>query len=79
MTVADFKSALEDILDLPAGSLADTDSRETVKTWSSLADVQILTAIAAELGADPDPELLQVETVADMIEILRQRAAFSDQ
>jgi acyl carrier protein len=78
MTVASFKSLLEDILELPPGTLADADSRETLKTWSSLADVQILTAIAGELGVEPDPALLEVETVGDMIAILRERSALSD-
>jgi len=78
MTVAGFKNLLEDILELPPGTIADSDSRETLKTWSSLADVQILTAIAGELGVEPDPALLEAETVGHMIAILRERAALSD-
>lgn len=78
MTEAAFRNALEDILQTPRGALKDSDNRETVQSWSSIADVQILTTITAEFGLEPDATLLEAETIGDMINILRQRSAFSD-
>jgi acyl carrier protein len=77
MTRSAFKIALEEILAAPPGSLKDSDSRETVETWSSIADVQILTSISSEFGLEPDAQLLEAETVGDLLEILDSRNAFS--
>jgi hypothetical protein len=77
MTRSAFKLALEEILAAPRGSLKDSDSRETVATWSSLADVQILTSISSEFGLEPDAQLLEAETVGELLQILDSRDAFS--
>ena len=77
MTRSAFKIALEEILEAPPGSLKDSDSRETVATWSSLADVQILTSISSEFGVEPDADLLEAETVGALLEILDSRDVFS--
>ena len=74
MTADAFRSVLEDILEVPRGSLRDSDSRETLKSWSSLADVQILVAIASELGIDPDPSFLEIDTIGGLFEKLRREA-----
>jgi acyl carrier protein len=76
MTRAAFKGSLEEILGLRAGSLRDTDSRETIESWSSIADVQILTSITSEFGIEPDAELMEAETAGDLMEILENRGAF---
>lgn len=77
MTRSAFKTTLEEILTTPRGSLKDSDSRETVATWSSMADVQILTSISSEFGLEPDAQLLEAETVGDLLEILDSRNVFS--
>jgi acyl carrier protein len=77
MTRSAFKIALEEILAALPGSLKDSDSRETVATWSSIADVQILTSISSEFGLEPDAQLLEAETVGELLEILDSRNAFS--
>ncbi len=77
MTRSRFRAALEDVLQIPHGSLKDVDSRGTVATWSSISDVQILTVIANEFGIEPDAELLEVETVHDLIQALEARNVFS--
>jgi hypothetical protein len=77
MTRSAFKIALEEILAAPLGSLKDSDSRETVATWSSIADVQILTSISSEFGLEPDAQLLEAETVGELLEILDSRDVFS--
>jgi acyl carrier protein len=77
MTRTGFRSSLEEILGVPAGSLRDSDSRETIEAWSSIADVQILTSITSEFGIEPDAELMEAETAGDLLEILDNRGAFS--
>lgn len=75
MTRADFKSLLEEILRVPAGSLLESDSRETVENWSSLADVQIMTIIGSELGIEA--ELLEYETIGELLDLLEGQQVFS--
>ena len=78
MTELAFLSSVEDILDLPAGSLKPADSRDTIENWSSLEDVNIVTLIQSECGVEPDPALVQAETIGDLLGILRKKGAFSD-
>ena len=77
MTRAAFRSMMEDILSVHPGSLQDSDTRETVKDWSSLVDVQIMTVIGSELALDEDPELIAFETVGELLDELEQRGAFT--
>jgi acyl carrier protein len=77
MTRSAFKTALEEILQIPRGSLQESDSRETVASWSSIADVQILTTITSEFGLEPDMALLEAETVSDLLDALETKNAFS--
>ena len=77
MTRSGFKAVLEDILEVPRGSLTDADNRDTVETWSSVVDVQILTSITSEFGLEPESELLEAETIGDLLNILEIRKAFS--
>jgi acyl carrier protein len=68
---------MEEILQMPRGSLKESDSRETVASWSSIADVQILTTITSEFGLEPDMALLEAETVSDLLDALETKNAFS--
>ena len=77
MTRSGFKTVLEDILAVPRGSLTDADSRDTVEAWSSLADAQILTSITSEFGLEPEAELLEAETIGDLLNILDLRQVLS--
>ena len=77
MTAASFKSALEDMLAMPRGTLRDDDTRESVPGWSSLADVQILAYIASECGNDPDGDLLAAESIGELIQMLEARQAIT--
>lgn len=78
MTRASFRSALEDILETPKGSLKESDTRDSIASWSSLADVKILTMISGEFGLEPDAELIQAESVGELLDILEQRRAFAN-
>ena len=77
MTQSGFKAAIEEILAVPAGSLRDSDTRDTIETWSSIADVQILTSITSEFGLEADAELLEAETVGELLGVLASRNVFS--
>lgn len=77
MTRSGFKAVLEDILAVPRGSLTDADSRDTVEGWSSIADVQILTSITSEFGLEPEADLLEAETVGDLLDVLELRQVLS--
>ena len=75
MTKNEFRATLEDLLEIPRGSLRDEDTRETVKMWSSLVDVQIMFLLESELELE-DPEMLSYDSVGDLIVALEQRGAF---
>ena len=77
MTRRAFENLLEDIFDVPRGSLQPTDSRDTIESWTSHADVQVLTTISAEFGLEPDMDLLEAETVGDLINVLEGKGAFA--
>jgi acyl carrier protein len=77
MTKTAFKKILEEILDVPPGSLAESDTRDTVVGWSSLTDVQILTAIWSELGDESEADAFEFETVGELLALLEARQAFS--
>ena len=77
MTRPSFRSVLEEILSVPPGELKDTDTRNTLKDWSSLVDVQIMTVIGSELELEEDPELLAYESVGELMDALDARGAFT--
>jgi acyl carrier protein len=76
MTRTAFQTVLEEIFDVPRGSLQPTDSRDTVEGWTSIADVQVLTTISSEFGLEADADLLQAETVGDLLQVLQDKGAF---
>lgn len=78
MTRSAFITTLEETLGVEAGALKMSDTRETVKGWSSLTDVTILTVIFSELGIEAEDDLLDYKTVGELLEILDSRTAFSD-
>jgi acyl carrier protein len=78
MTRGAFVTTLEETLGVEPGALKLTDTRESVKGWSSLTDVTILTVIFSELGIEAEDDLLDYQTVGDLLEILDSRDVFSD-
>lgn len=77
MTKAGFQTTVEEIFGLPAGVLREEDSRDTVENWTSVADAQLFTVIASELGVEPDDELLEASRIGDLMGILESRGAFA--
>jgi hypothetical protein len=77
MTKGAFRSIVEEILLVDPGSLRDTDTRAAVEHWTSLADVQIMTVMASDLGLEADAELLEYETIGELLDLLEQRGAFA--
>lgn len=77
MTRRAFRSILEEIVAVEPGSLRDTDTRQTVKEWSSLVDVQIMAVMASELGLADEAETLWYETVGELLDYLEERGALS--
>jgi acyl carrier protein len=77
MTKAEFKKVLEEILDVPPGSLNGRETRDSIKGWSSLTDVQILAAISSELDLEVDLDQFAFESVGDLLSLLESNEAFS--
>ena len=76
MTRLDFQTAVEEILGIPRGALQDSDSRNTIESWSSIADVQIVALLSSEGGIEPDAELMEAETFGDLVRVLEAKSAF---
>ncbi len=77
MTRMEFQNAVEDILQVPRGSLKETDSRDTVKTWSSFSDVDIIELIEHNFGFEPDAEFVEAESFGDLLKKLESKRVFS--
>ncbi len=77
MTRSDFQSAVEEILELPRGALKDSDDRDSIATWTSLADVQILTFISSEFGLEPEAEMMEAATFGDLVRQLEDKRVLS--
>jgi acyl carrier protein len=78
MTRSGFLRAMEEILGVPTRTLREEDSRETIAKWTSLADVQIFSLITSEFGIETDGDLIEAETVGDVIRVLQGRGAFRE-
>jgi acyl carrier protein len=78
MTRAGFVSAAEEVLGVAPGSLRESDTRDTVEGWSSLEDLKLMTLISSECGVEADGELLQIETIGELLAKLEQLNAFSN-
>ena len=78
MTRDAFISTLEETLGVPPQGLRPTDTRDSVKGWSSLTDVTILTIIFSELGIDAEEDLLGYRSVGELLDILDRKQAFAD-
>jgi len=76
MTRSGFVRAMEEMLGVAARTLREEDSRDTVAQWSSLVDVQISAMIRSEFSIEPDSELIEAETVGDLLRVLQSRGAF---
>jgi acyl carrier protein len=78
MTRNAFISTLEETLGVPPDELRPSDTRDSVKGWSSLTDVTILTIIFSELGIEAEDDLLDYKSVGELLEILDRKRAFAD-
>ena len=76
MTRNGFRELIADLLGTTAAQLPDTTEKESVESWSSLVDVQIATAIQAELGAEPTAEMLEADTVGKLLDLLEAAGHF---
>ncbi|BDC53176.1 hypothetical protein F183_A54910 (plasmid) [Bryobacterales bacterium F-183] len=56
--------------------ISDADTRDTVESWSSLADVQLLHLVSVETGIAAEEELLGYESVGALLDELERRGAF---
>jgi hypothetical protein len=77
MTQRQFRSLLEDLLAVDRGTLRNEDSRQSIRGWTSLADVQITLVLATELGLEDAAENLEYETVGDLMSLLEANGAFA--
>ena len=78
MTRAEFQTAFEDLLKVPHGSLKPSDSRDTIKTWESFVDVDLLNLIEKQFGIEAESEITEQETFGDLVQLLESKNAFSD-
>jgi len=75
MTKAAFKTLLEEVLMVAPGTLSENDTRKTLESWSSLVDVEILTIVSSEFGIDA--ELLEYESIGELLNLLEDQSVFS--
>lgn len=73
MSRSEFQAAVEEILELPRGALKDSDSRDSVEAWTSIADLQILTFISSETGLEPEPDWMEAKTFGELVRKLQEK------
>jgi len=78
MTREAFIATLEETLGVEPCGLRPTDTRDTIRGWSSLTDVTILTIIFSELGIEAEDDLLDYKSVGELLQILDRKNAFAD-
>ena len=76
MTRNGFRELIADFLGVSASELPDTTEKESVESWSSLVDVQIAMVIQTELGAEPTAEMLEADTVGNLLNLLESAKLF---
>jgi len=76
MTKLEFKYRVEAILKIPSGSLKVSDSRDTIASWESFTDVDLLNLIEKEFGIEAEAEIVEQETFGDLLELLESKGAF---
>lgn len=76
MTKLEFQNAAEDLFKVPRGSLKPSDSRDTIKSWESFVDVDLLNLIQKEFGIEAESEILEQETFGDVVKLLESKGAF---
>lgn len=77
MTKCTFVAMLEELMSLSPGTLKDSDTRATVKGWSSLVDVQILSLVSEKFGLEIDDELQEYASIGCLLAVLENRLVFS--
>jgi hypothetical protein len=77
MTKSGFMRAMEEMLGVGQRTLREEDTRDTVSEWTSLVDVQIFSLITSEFGIEADGELIEANTVGELLGVLESRGAFS--
>lgn len=72
-----FLRAMEELLGVPPRTLREDHSRESIAEWTSLADVQIFALISSEFGIEVDSEIIEAETVGDLLRVLQSKGVFN--
>ena len=71
MTRQEFLSALDTLLELPAGTLSGPENLEDLENWNSLAMVEYI-ALADSTGAKVSPrQIRDCETVDDLAKLAK--------
>lgn len=71
MTKKEFYEQLENILEMPAGSITGSEQLEELASWDSLAMVSFVAMADERLGATPGAERVQKSTsVADLVALM---------
>lgn len=71
MTRQEFLSALDTLLELPAGTLSGPENLEDLENWNSLAMVEYI-ALADSNGAKVSPrQIRDCETVDDLAKLAK--------
>jgi acyl carrier protein len=78
MTRLEFQAAVEGLFKVPRGSLKLSDTRDSVKTWESFVDVDLLNLIEKEFGIEAESEIMEQETFGELLQLLESKGAFSD-
>ena len=72
MTRTDFLLAIDDLLELPAGTLKGTEQLENLESWNSMAMIGYIALVDSETGTQISPQQIrQCTSVDDLIRLAK--------
>ena len=74
MTQAEFLKLMDDMMELPEGTLQASDELAGIEQWDSLATVGFIALADRHLGVTVDPgDVAKAERVSDLLALLGDR------
>ncbi len=74
MKTPDFLRLLDELLELPAGTLKGAEPLKSFYQWDSLANVGFIALVDRHLGMSVDPgKIAAAETVKDLLALVQEK------
>lgn len=74
MKTSEFLLLLDELMELPAGTLKGPETLDSLSQWDSLASVGFIALVDRHLGMAADPgKIAAAETIADLVALVKDK------